>query len=91
MRPVNVAYAAGARAPPSVNVLLAGTAKSTWNRKSCQFGTSSVLSQGSGAPAGGRIEPSRSPGSSAPQFGSCSPGVMSAAAAPVSMAARSMA
>src|SRR5438045_530793 len=58
--------AAGAMLLARVKVVLAGTEKSTWKRYSGQVALSLLASHGSGAPAGGRIEPSMSPGSNAP-------------------------
>src|SRR5262245_34109660 len=56
-------YAAGVRFPPSVNVELAGLAKFGWKRQTRQIEFSPDIRSGSGAPAGGGVEPSRSAGS----------------------------
>src|SRR3954466_5157664 len=57
-------YAAGVRVPPTVNVEFAGVPKSAWKRQILQVVVSSPdCMTGSGAPAGGMIEPSRSAGS----------------------------
>src|SRR5215470_2842030 len=56
-------YAAGVRLPPSVKVELPGFAKSAWKRHTRQIAFSPDIRNGSGAPAGGGVEPSRSAGS----------------------------
>src|SRR6266542_4124846 len=64
-------YAAGDKLPPSVNVELAGVTKSTWKRQSFHVVVlaSPFPRNGSGAPAGGGVEPSRSPGRNASDVG----------------------
>src|SRR5215813_2993476 len=56
-------YGAGVSAPPSVKVELGGLAKFGWKRQRNQTELSPDIRNGSGAPAGGAVEPSRSAGS----------------------------
>src|SRR4026209_2880852 len=58
-------YPAGVRFPASVKVELAGVPKSQGSRQSSQVAKVPDIRTGFGAPAGGWVEPSRSPGRNA--------------------------
>src|SRR5215472_15638464 len=81
----------GVRVPACVNVELDGLVKSAWNRQIFQVGFVPISVYGLGAPAGGRIEPSKSAGMSWSSDGLSMPVLMTVAGLPFSMSARSSA
>src|SRR5579859_349442 len=89
--PHSAVKAAGVRLLTVVKVLLAGVMKSTWNLYRGQVAPA-VLRKGFGAPAGGRMLPSRSPGNMKPSAVLSGPAVVTkVAVVPASMAGRSKA
>ena len=83
--------AAGDMLAASVKVEFAGTAKSTWKRYSGHVPVLLEASHGFGLPAGGTIDPSRSPGRMKPMLEDIRPVVTKVAAVPASIAERSSA
>src|SRR6476659_9523087 len=67
----SIVNGAAGRVAASVKVVLPGTAKSAWKRKTLYAGVAAPgnSTNGLGAPAGGRLEPSKSPGRNASSVG----------------------